>query len=210
MFIWYSKWIITDNLTAKSSTVSSDRASECYHNSVIRSSYQRCSIKKVFFLILQNSQENTCARVSFFNKVGIRNIWSSIHEKGKQRSDWVASLKALLIKESVYFKIETIEIDRRAELINSSLEVFLGKGILKICSKFIRKHPCRNAIAIKLQSNFIEITFWHGCSLANLLHIFRTSFPKNTSGVCFWIKVSGSPLAVVCFLAKVIEPVATR
>ena len=115
MFIWYSKWIITDNLTAKSSTVSSDRASECYHNSVIRSSHQRCSIKKVFFLILQNSQENTCARVSFFNKVGIRNIWSSIHEKGKQRSDWVASLKALLIKESVYFKIETIEIDRRAD-----------------------------------------------------------------------------------------------
>ena len=147
----------------------------------------------------------------FFNKFGIRNIWSSIHEKVKQSSDWVGILKALLIKESVYyFKIETIEIDRRAELINSSLEVFLGKGVLKICSKFIRKHPCRNVISIKLQSNCTEITFWHGCSLVNLLHIFSTSFPKNTSGVCFWIKVSGCPLAVVCFLAKVIEPVATR
>ena len=32
------------------------------------------------------------------------------------------------------------------------------------------------------QSNFIEITFWHGCSHINLLHIFRTPFPKNTSG----------------------------
>ena len=30
---------------------------------------QRCSVKKVFLAILQNSQENTCARVSFFNKV---------------------------------------------------------------------------------------------------------------------------------------------
>ena len=30
---------------------------------------QRCSLKKVFLEISQNSQENTCARVSFFNKV---------------------------------------------------------------------------------------------------------------------------------------------
>ena len=33
-----------------------------------RSSYRRCSEKKVFLEILQNLQENTCARVSFFNK----------------------------------------------------------------------------------------------------------------------------------------------
>ena len=30
---------------------------------------RRCSVKKVFLEISQNSQENTCARVSFFNKV---------------------------------------------------------------------------------------------------------------------------------------------
>ena len=29
---------------------------------------QRCSVKKVFLEISQNSQENTCARVSFFSK----------------------------------------------------------------------------------------------------------------------------------------------
>ena len=29
-------------------------------------------------------------------------------------------------------------------------------------------------------NNFIEITLRHGCSV-NLLHIFRTPFPKNTS-----------------------------
>ena len=33
-----------------------------------RSSHQRCSVKKVFLEVSQNSQENTCARVSFFNK----------------------------------------------------------------------------------------------------------------------------------------------
>ena len=37
-------------------------------------------------------------------------------------------------------------------------EVFLGKGVLKICSKFTGEHLCRSAISIKLQSNFIEIT----------------------------------------------------
>ena len=35
---------------------------------------------------------------------------------------------------------------------------------------------------IKLQSNFIEITLRYGCSPENLLYIFRTPFPNNTSG----------------------------
>ena len=53
---------------------------------------------------------------------------------------------------------------------------------LKICSKFTGEHPCRSVVSIKSQSNFIEITLQHGCSPVNLLHIFRTLFPKNTSG----------------------------
>ena len=51
-----------------------------------------------------------------------------------------------------------------------------------MCSKFTGEHPCRSVISIKLQSNFIEITLRHGCSPVNLLHIFRTSFTKNTYG----------------------------
>ena len=57
----------------------------------------------------------------------------------------------------------------------SHTEVFLEKGVLKICSKFTWEHPCQS----------IEITphgFPHGFSPVNLLHIFRTPFPKNTSG----------------------------
>ena len=34
----------------------------------------------------------------------------------------------------------------------------------------------------KVASNFIEITFQHGCSPLNLLHISRIAFLKNTSG----------------------------
>ena len=58
-------------------------------------------------------------------------------------------------------------------------DVFLGKGILKTCSKFTGEHPCLSVISIKL---LIEITLRHGCSPVNLLHIFRTPFHKSTSG----------------------------
>ena len=61
-------------------------------------------------------------------------------------------------------------------------EVFLMKGVLKICSKFTGERPCQSMISIKLICNFLEITLRHGCSPANLLHIFRTPFPRNTSG----------------------------
>ena len=60
---------------------------------------------------------------------------------------------------------------------SSHSEVFLGKGILKICSKFTGELPCRSVLC-----NFIEIALRHGCSLINLLHVFRTPFPKNTPG----------------------------
>ena len=33
---------------------------------------------------------------------------------------------------------------------SNPLEVFLGKGVLKIYSKFTGKHPCRSAISIRL------------------------------------------------------------
>ena len=65
---------------------------------------------------------------------------------------------------------------------SSHSELFLGKGVLKICSKLTGEHPCRIAISIKLLWNFIEITLRHGCSPLNLLHSFRTSFLENTSG----------------------------
>ena len=55
---------------------------------------------------------------------------------------------------------------------SSHPKVFLGKGVLKICSKFTGEHPSQSATS----------ALWHGYSLVNLLHIFRTPFLKNTSG----------------------------
>ena len=68
---------------------------------------------------------------------------------------------------------------------SSRPEMFLGKSVLKICITFTGEHPWRSVISIKLPYNFIEITeitLQHGCSPVNVLHIFRTPFPKNTSG----------------------------
>ena len=42
-----------------------------YEIPIVKSSHQRCSIKKVFLKISQNSQEKTCASL-FFNKVSSR------------------------------------------------------------------------------------------------------------------------------------------
>ena len=61
------------------------------------------------------------------------------------------------------------------------LKMFFGKGVLEICSKFTGEHPYRSVISKKLLCNFLEITLRHGCSPINLLRIFRTPFPKNSS-----------------------------
>ena len=61
-------------------------------------------------------------------------------------------------------------------------EVILGKDFLTICSKFTGEHPCQSVISIKLLCNFIKTTLQHGCSPVYLLCIFKTPFPKNTSG----------------------------
>ena len=64
---------------------------------------------------------------------------------------------------------------------------------------FVQKQPCRGALKKRCFENmqqiyritpmpkcdlcnFIEIALRHGCSPVNLLHIFRTPFPSNTSG----------------------------
>ena len=66
-------------------------------------------------------------------------------------------------------------------MLSSPSEVFLGKCVAEISSKFTGEHPTRTAISMKLLCNFIEIALRHGCFHLNLLHIFRTPFPKNTS-----------------------------
>ena len=88
------------------------------------------------------------------------------------------SCSRLQARNSVYFTVS---------LINPILQKQPSRGVSRNrCSKnmqqIYRRHPCRSAISIKFQSNFIEIALRHGCSPVNLLHIFRTPFLKNISG----------------------------
>ena len=69
-----------------------------------------------------------------------------------------------------------------SQFVNSPLEVFLQKVVLKIFSKFTGEHPCRSMISTKLFCNFNEIALRHGYSPVNLLHIFTALLPKSTSG----------------------------
>ena len=72
--------------------------------------------------------------------------------------------------------------------------MFLGKDVLKVCSKFTGEHPCRSAISIKLLCNFIEITRRHGCFPANLLHQRKSQKQSNTPTyyVRKWLQISRS------------------
>ena len=95
-------------------------------------------------------------------------------QSSRMSSSYLFILKA---RTSNSFLVIDLTISR-----SSHPDVFLGKGVLKICNKFTAEHPCRSEISIKLICNFIEITLRHGCFHVNLLHIFRTLFLKNSSG----------------------------
>ena len=148
---------------------------------------RRSFMKKVFLKFLQNSQENTCARVSFFiKKEALVQVFS--HEFFKIFKNTLFH-RTPLVAASDRRKHWTPFVDTRTILVrtvsndrSSPPEVFLGKGVLKMYRKFAGENPCRSVISIKLQNNFIEITFKHGCSLVNLLYIFRTPLLRNSSG----------------------------
>ena len=83
---------------------------------------------------------------------------------------------------NIYFNRNSFHSNVALNSLISLPDVFLGKGVLKIYSKFTEEHPCRSVILIKLLCNVFEIALRHGCSPVNLLHIFRTPFYKNTCG----------------------------
>ena len=96
--------------------------------------------------------------------------------------------KSFLLKCEASFKIFAIfRFFKSATNQKQSAKSLLNENVLKICSKFTAEHPCRSTISIKLLCNFFKIALQHGYSPVNLLHIFRTTFSKNTSG---WLLLS--------------------
>ena len=109
------------------------------------------------------------------------------HESRIRKTVYHNLLNQLFIIYFIYYTIschwsfflchqKTLENERFSDVFrekgrSSPLEVFLGKGVLKICSKFTGEHPVR-----------IEIPLRHRRYPINLLHIFQTPFPKNIFG----------------------------
>ena len=86
--------------------------------------------------------------------------------------------------------------------------MFLGKVVLKICSKFTGEHPCWSVISIKLLCNFIEIALRHECSPLNLLHIFRTSFPRNAFRWLFLCSEKFYPIKSFAVFSKIYKNIS--
>ena len=69
---------------------------------------------------------------------------------------------------------------------SSGPQVFLRKGVLKICNKYTGEHPCRSVIWIKLLCNFIEIPLSMGVFLWIYCVFSEHLFLGTLLGGCFW------------------------
>ena len=68
---------------------------------------------------------------------------------------------------------------------SSHPEVFLGKDVLKICSKFTGENPCQNEISIKLLCNFcmdLLLSIW--CVFSQ--HLLLSTPLDVCFEICLW------------------------
>ena len=92
---------------------------------------------------------------------------------------FINSLKFVKLKKHT---LEMFLYGWRFELQKQSSIGVLRKRCSENMKPIYRRTPMPKCDFSKVASNFIEITLLHGCSPVNLLHIFITPFPKNTSG----------------------------
>ena len=87
----------------------------CYTQEImLRSTHRRPSVRKVFSEISQNSQENTCARVSFFKKETLAQFFSCEFCEISKNNFFMEHLRATASECSLIFS-------------------FLPSNIFKIC-----------------------------------------------------------------------------
>ena len=117
----------------------------------------------------------------FSNKTLLLNILKTRTVMNAKVSVFVICVKAiiyLLMYNSYGCSFKFFSITR-----SSCPEVFLEKVVPKICSEFTGEHPCRRMILISYFATLWNPTSALVFSTVNLLHIFKTPFSKNTSGL---------------------------
>ena len=116
-----------------------------------------CSLNQHFKMLLfkisldfaTSDYISTCGKL---NLLPIKSIFLTF-------SSW--EMEKRLTQTKVYYKLFCF-VSKEASR-SSYPEVFLGKGVLKICSKFTGEHPCWSVILITLLCNFTEIALQHWC-----------------------------------------------
>ena len=88
----------------------------------------------------------------------------------------------LEFKKCARSKIEKLKLIEMSKTEAAVQRCFIRKRCSENMQQIYRRKPMLNSDLNKIASNFIEITLRHGCSPVNLLHNFKTPFPKNTSG----------------------------
>ena len=130
---------------------------------LLRSCFTVGFAKYSIIVFLQNTNEwvNACA-IAIFCK-----SQTNVDYKLSFR-DFIKPLGKIFVKKRYNCSWDFLRRNRRLRFLknlkkhhlsfdrSSHSEVFLEKGILKICSKFTGEHPCRSVISIQLQSNFWE------------------------------------------------------
>ena len=109
--------------------------------------------------------------------------------RGKSPKDYLKDF-SFFFSIQIYFSSWTISGKDKGFFRGSHPEVFLGKGVLKICSKFTGEHSCRSAISIKFLSNFIISGSCFNCSGVSRYRNF-----KMLSNNCF-LEFFGSQIHV--------------
>ena len=109
---------------------------------------------------------------TYQDRPGLKQIISAFAKLKAPETKWFTFERTNLLE--VQKLLKNIDTKKAIGFRSSRPEVFLRIGVLKICRKFTKDHPCRSVISVTLLCNFIEIAFRHGCSPVNLLHIFRT------------------------------------
>ena len=84
-------------------------------------------------------------------------------------TDWKKFIEVSVIKKSIFQEINLLKCS------NTQKHPF--RGVLR---KSFSENMHQMYSGIPMLFNFIEITLRNECSSVNLLHIFRTSFPRNT------------------------------
>ena len=99
------------------------------------------------------------------------------------RLEWLQFLEnMLLLRLCLFFLINKLSFNSKMNLLDlqkQPLRVVLKKSCSENVQQIYRRTPMMR------WASLFEITLRHGCSPVNVLHIFRTPLPRNTSGWLF-------------------------